>query len=165
MSTQNCGCDFEALVPAYCERYPECQIPVSTWRGERLLSDQTPAVSKAVAASGASSTEVRVVDPVTGGEKGQKLERFDLIPVEFETELARHYGRGARKYEDRNWEKGYRWSLSIAALRRHLAAWLDGETNDPETGTNHLICCAWHCIALFIFQIRGLGTDDIRRSS
>jgi hypothetical protein len=109
------------------------------------------------------SEEIRIVDPTTGGEKGQKLERFDLIPVEFERALAVHYGVGARKYEDRNWERGYRWSLSVGALRRHLASWLDGEYTDPETGSNHLIAVAWHAIALFIFQTRGLGTDDITK--
>lgn len=109
------------------------------------------------------TNEVRVVDPVTGGQKGSKLERFDLIPEEFETALARHYGEGAKKYEDRNWERGYRWGLSYAALRRHLAAWVRGESYDPETGSHHLIAVAWHCVALFIFEMRGLGTDDIRR--
>jgi glutamine cyclotransferase len=64
-------------------------------------------------------TETRVVDPLTGGEKGSKIERFDLIPEEMETGLARHYGEGAKKYADRNWEKGYKWGLSYAALRRH----------------------------------------------
>lgn len=107
-------------------------------------------------------TEIRVVDPTTGGEKGSKIERFDLIPNEFERALATHYGVGARKYADRNWERGYKWSLSVAALRRHLAAWIDGEDCDPETGSNHLIAVAWHAIALFIFQIRRLGTDDVR---
>lgn len=106
--------------------------------------------------------EIRVVDPTTGGEKGQKLERYDLIPVEFERALATHYGLGARKYAERNWERGYKWSLSVGALRRHLAAWLDGEDDDPETGSNHLIAVAWHAVALFIFQLRRLGTDDIR---
>lgn len=110
-----------------------------------------------------NSDEVIVVDPTTGGKKGQKLERFDLIPNEFERALARHYGVGTVKYDDRNWEKGYRWSLSVGALRRHLAAWLDGESVDAETGSNHLIAVAWHAIALFIFELRGLGTDDVRR--
>ena len=110
-----------------------------------------------------ANKEVRVVDPLTGGEKGSKIERFDLIPNEFEQALAKHYGIGATKYADRNWERGYAWSLSVAALRRHLSAWLGGEDNDPETGTNHLIAVAWHAIALFIFQLRKLGTDDIRR--
>lgn len=110
-----------------------------------------------------TSSEVIVTDQTTGGQKGQKLERFDLIPSEFETALARHYGKGAAKYADRNWERGYSWSLSVGALRRHLALWLEGEDYDPENGSSHLIAVAWHAIALFIFHRRGLGTDDIRR--
>ena len=47
--------------------------------------------------------EVRVVDEKTGGIKGQKLARFDLIPPEVEWALAEHYGRGCLKYQDRNW--------------------------------------------------------------
>lgn len=110
-------------------------------------------------------TEVRIVDPDTGGEKGSKIERFDLIPNAFEVALATHYGVGARKYAERNWERGYRWSLSVGALRRHLAAWLAGESIDSETGSNHLIAVAWHAVALYIFELRGLGTDDIRTKS
>jgi hypothetical protein len=111
-----------------------------------------------------AGSEIRVVDPLTGGEKGSKIERFDLIPVEMETGLARHYGVGATKYADRNWEKGYKWGLSYAALRRHLAAWVRGESYDQETGSHHLIAVIWHATALLVFELRGLGTDDIRRS-
>lgn len=106
--------------------------------------------------------EIRTVDPLTGGEKGSKLQRYDLVPPEFEDALAEVYGRGARKYADRNWEKGYKWGLSVAALRRHLKAWLMGESIDPETGAYHLAQVAWHAAALFTFELRQLGTDDVR---
>lgn len=106
--------------------------------------------------------EVRVVDPQTGGEKGSKLQRFSLIPADFLWALAEHYGVGARKYSDKNWERGYKWSLSVDALERHLAQWKLGENKDAETGSNHLIAVAWHAIALFVFGKRGLGTDDVR---
>ena len=109
-----------------------------------------------------SSEEVREVDAKTGGEKGSKLARFDLIPPEAMWELAEHYGKGVAKYSDRNWERGYRWGLSVAASQRHLHQWLMGEDNDPETGTNHLIAAIWHLVALFIFQLRNLGTNDVR---
>ena len=107
------------------------------------------------------SQEVRVVDAQTRGEKGMKLERYSLIPCEMLAELSRHYGRGARKYADRNWERGYKWSLSYDALMRHLQQWVAGEDDDTETGTSHLIAVIWHATALFIFQLRGLGTDDL----
>ena len=105
-------------------------------------------------------SEVRVVDPVTGGEKGSKLSRFDLIPAEALVELANHFGRGARKYEDRNWERGYKWSLSFAALNRHLWQWWHREEHDEETGTHHIIAVAWHAFVLFTFWVRKKGTDD-----
>lgn len=68
----------------------------------------------------------------------------------------------AEREGDRNWEKGYRWSLSVDALERHLALWLNGEDNDPETGSSHLVAVAWHVIALWWWHKRGLGTDDVR---
>ena len=112
-----------------------------------------------------NEVEVRNIDPETGGEKGTKLARFSLIPPEFLWALAEHYGLGARKYADRNWERGYNWSLSIDALERHLNQWKMGEIYDLETGGHHLIAVAWHACALFIYQLRGKGTDDIRPSS
>ena len=104
--------------------------------------------------------EIRFKDPDTGGEKGSKLARFDLIPPEAITALAEHFGRGAEKYEDRNWERGYPWSLSFAALQRHIWALWGGEDTDPETGTHHAIAAMWHCVVLFTFAQRDLGTDD-----
>lgn len=109
--------------------------------------------------------EILVTDPITGGQKGAKLARFSLIPPEFLWALAEHYGKGARKYEDRNWERGYQWSLSLDALERHLNQWLRGEDRDEETDTHHLICVAWHAIALFVYSVRGLGTDNVRVKS
>lgn len=107
------------------------------------------------------SKEVIVVDKKTGGQKGQKLQRFSLIPPDVEWLLAEHYGRGALKYADRNWEKGYNWSLSYDALKRHLNQRLRGEVIDQETGSRHLIAVVWHAMALAAFELRGAGTDDL----
>lgn len=104
--------------------------------------------------------ETRTVDPETGGEKGAKLARFSLIPWDALHALAEHYGIGARKYADRNWERGYRWSLSFDALQRHLTAWWLGEDDDPESGDSHLIAVAWHALALWWWQRHSKGTDD-----
>ena len=78
-------------------------------------------------------------------------------------ELARHYGRGCQKYADRNWERGYKWSLSVAALERHLNLWKQGQDvdHDPEIGDfPHLVAVIWHACALLAFGKRGIGTDD-----
>lgn len=105
--------------------------------------------------------ETIVTDEVSGGKKGTKLQRFSLIPVEFLWALAEHYGKGAKKYDDRNWEKGYKWSLSVDAMERHWNLFKMGERYDPETNQHHLVAAAWHAIALFIFDTRRIGTNDI----
>lgn len=106
--------------------------------------------------------EIRVTDPLTGGQKGSKLARFSLIPADWLWALAEHYGIGAQKYEDNNWRKSYKWSLSLDAHSRHLSQWLQGEKTDAETGSHHLIAAAWHLIALWWFEQHGKGTDDLR---
>jgi Domain of unknown function (DUF5664) len=111
-------------------------------------------------ASETNTGEVRVTDPKTGAQKGSKLARFSLIPSDFLWALAEHYGKGEKKYAARNWEKGYLWSLSMDALDRHWTAWKAGQDIDEETGSNHLIAVAWHACALYVFQRRGLGTDN-----
>lgn len=96
----------------------------------------------------------------TGAEKGSKLARFDLLPAQVMVEFAEHYGRGAEKYEDRNWEKGYDWSLSFAALNRHLWAFWNGEDIDPETGSKHIIAVMWHAAALAQFMNQNPEFDN-----
>lgn len=97
------------------------------------------------------SGEVRSVS-ATGGQKGTKLARFDLLPTGALTELAKHYGRGAQKYDDNNWRRGYEWSKNYAAAQRHMNAFWGGEDIDPETGTPHVISAAWHMFALYEFM-------------
>lgn len=98
-----------------------------------------------------TGNEVRVVNAATGGEKGAKDAAFDLIPAGPLFALAEHYGRGAKKYASRNWERGTDWSLNFAALMRHAWAFWRGEDVDPETGSHHMTAVAWHAFALVEF--------------
>lgn len=104
-------------------------------------------------------TEVRTVSS-SGGEKGVKPARFDLIPAKAEWQLAELFGKGAEKYADRNWERGYEWSKSYGALRRHLNLWWRGEDTDSETGLPHLAAVAWHAFALLTFAEEHPEFDD-----
>lgn len=103
--------------------------------------------------------EVRITDPNTGGQKGSKHCRTDLLPQDALLELANHFGRGTAKYEARNWERGYPWHLSYAALLRHLLAWWDGQELDEE-GFPHVTAAVWHAVVLLAFSLRGAGIDD-----
>lgn len=104
--------------------------------------------------------EIRVTDPTTGGQKGAKPERFDLLPWRALEEVARVYSFGAKKYADHNWYKGYAWGLSLAALVRHVVRWAQGEQKDPESGLHHLAHAVFHCLTLITYEQDGLGTDD-----
>lgn len=96
--------------------------------------------------------EIRVVNENTGGQKGQKVYRFDLIPWVPMYEVAKLYGKGAEKYAERNWERGYDWSLSYAAAMRHLTQFWNGESHDEETGCHHLSSVIFHCLAMMEFE-------------
>lgn len=84
-------------------------------------------------------------------KKGQGLRfnegktRYDLVPTYAQEQYARVLTLGAEKYEERNWEKGMKWSNVYSSLERHLAAFKSGEDFDKETGllhTAHIMCNA-----------------------
>lgn len=106
-----------------------------------------------------SDGEVRTISE-TGGEKGVKPERFDLLPVEALEVMARLYGFGAEKYAAHNWRKGYEWSKSYASLQRHANAFWRGEDIDAETGLPHLAGVAFHAFTLMVFMEEQPGYDD-----
>ncbi len=112
--------------------------------------------------------EVRTTNEATGGQKGVKLERFDLIPVRPVIAVARLYGFGAEKYESRNWERGYEWSKSFGAMQRHSWAFWGGEDlipqneagDDPTAGMPHMAAVAWHSFALMEWAFTHPELDD-----
>jgi hypothetical protein len=106
------------------------------------------------------ATEVRIIDPETGGAKGQKQTRLGALDPLALKALGDVAGMGEEKYDRFNFAKGYAWSLSVDALFRHLLAFLDGEDTDPESGLPHTAHVAWHGLALTTFLLRGRGTDD-----
>jgi hypothetical protein len=116
--------------------------------------------SSRLIADGIPIGEVCVTDPDTGGQKGMKLARYDLIPAHPLEALANHYGIGALKYEEGQWRKGYKFSLSFAAMMRHGWAFWRGEDIDPETGSPHLAAVAWHAFALMEFVRTHPEKDD-----
>ena len=106
-----------------------------------------------------SSTQERKTTSKTGGEKGVKNRRYDLIPPGPLAAMADVYGMGAEKYDDTNWVKGYSWRLSWGAMMRHLEAARNGEWLDEESGLPHLAHVAWHCMTLMYWEADG-GYED-----
>ena len=82
-------------------------------------------------------------------EQGMKFDsdkvRLELLPPEALWGTSKVLTFGAKKYADRNWEKGINYSRVYGAMLRHMTAWWMGEDLDPETGLSHLhhaACCA-----------------------
>lgn len=67
--------------------------------------------------------------------------RCDLLPACALLRLAKHYEEGAKKYEERNWEKGIPLSDMIDSGMRHLLKYMDGQTDE-----DHLCAAAWNII-------------------
>lgn len=103
--------------------------------------------------------ETRTVSP-TGGEKGVKPARFDLIPARPLWQVAEVYGKGADKYADRNWERGYEWSKSYGAMQRHVNLFWQGQDLDEESGLPHLAHAVFHCLAMLEWAATHTEFDD-----
>lgn len=99
------------------------------------------------------------------GVKGVKSARYDLIPPEATWYEALTLGEGANKYAERNWEMGYEWSKSIAALERHLQLFKAGEDIDLESGLPHMAHIRVHTSILLTFFARDIGIDDRTRDA
>lgn len=104
-------------------------------------------------------TEVRTTSS-TGGEKGTKPERYDLIPIGALATVARLYGKGAEKYAEHNWRRGYEWSKSYAALQRHATQFWSGEDIDEEMQLPHLASVVFHAFTLMTFMEEQREYDD-----
>ena len=70
-------------------------------------------------------------------------------------------GLGARKYGPFNWRTSpVRATVYIAAAKRRLAQWLDGQNDDPESGVSHL-AHARACLGILLdAQSLGKVVDD-----
>ena len=86
--------------------------------------------------------------------------RFDLIPPRPLYQLAEVYTAGAKKYADRNWEKGMKWGRIFGAIMRHLWSFWMGENNDRESGQPHLAHAAWGCLTLLEYTNTHPEMDD-----
>lgn len=63
-------------------------------------------------------------------------------------ELSKHFEAGAKKYGERNWEKGIPTHCYIDSAVRHLLKHLRGDTDEPHDRAFvwNIVCCIWTCI-------------------
>ena len=86
--------------------------------------------------------------------------RTDLLPTDALMAVADTFSYGAKKYSDRNWEKGMAWGRLSGALLRHVFLWMGGQDVDKESGKSHLAHAACCSLMLLALVLRNKGTDD-----
>ncbi|MBR5862269.1 MAG: hypothetical protein IKZ08_02970 [Bacteroidales bacterium] len=82
--------------------------------------------------------------------------RLDLLPACAILRVARHFEKGALKYEERNWEKGIPVHSFIDSALRHLMNYLDGKTDE-----DHLCAAAWNCLCAMWTEEKRPDLQDI----
>jgi len=85
---------------------------------------------------------------------------WQLLPYDAIEEIVKVMTLGAKKYNERNWEGGMKWSRIIGALFRHVTAWYRGQDKDPETGLSHLAHAGCCILFLIAYEKRNAGEDD-----
>lgn len=78
-------------------------------------------------------------------------------------EVSIHFEEGAKKYGERNWEKGIPTQRYIDSAVRHYLKWLrsdDDERHDRAFCWN-IICCIWTCIHHPELNDYGKGDDNV----
>lgn len=104
-------------------------------------------------------------EPTQGLRFDEGKNRLDLIPPEWIWALGTVMTAGAKKYPERNWEKGMSWTKMVGCAMRHTLKFIVGEPYDEETGCHHLAMAAWNLLGLMTYHLRDIGEKDLSSSS
>jgi hypothetical protein len=88
-----------------------------------------------------------------------------LIPSAAEVTESVVMALGAKKYGPFNWRRSkVKASIYVAAARRHLLQWFDGQDEDPESGVSH-IAHARACLGILLDAMATGNLVDDRPAS
>lgn len=78
----------------------------------------------------------------TDSEKGQRFNegklKWSLVHFKSLEPMIKVLQFGTKKYSAHQWKKGLDKTEILESMQRHLAALLDGEENDSESGCSHM---------------------------
>jgi hypothetical protein len=75
--------------------------------------------------------------------------RYDLLPPEGIRRIALHFENGAKKYGDRNWEKGMPLTIYLDSALRHIFKILEGLDDE-----DHAAAACWNMLCFITIQER-----------
>lgn len=81
--------------------------------------------------------------------------RFDLLSFIALVRLVAVYEKGAKKYKDRNWEKGAPFTSFIDSALRHITQWMLGYEDE-----DNLAQAAWNLFSIMHLQETHPELDD-----
>jgi len=81
--------------------------------------------------------------------------KWHILPFDSIECLVKIMEHGAAKYDEDNWRKMEDPMRYIDACIRHMAAWIDGEINDIESGKSHLHHAGCNIIFAIWFELKG----------
>lgn len=96
-----------------------------------------------------SGGEHQVFETGSNRDNREGKGRYDLLPAYALSRIARHYENGAKKYGDRNWEKGQPLARYLDSMIRHAFAFLGGSRVE-----DHLAAVAWNALAYIETEAR-----------
>jgi hypothetical protein len=79
---------------------------------------------------------------------------YELVSPFALDRIAVWYELGARKYADRNWEKGIPFGRLIQSAFRHLIRWMQGRRDE-----DHLAAVCWNVMAMMHFEETGQAEE------
>jgi hypothetical protein len=85
---------------------------------------------------------------------------LSLIPYCVEAQVAQAMQFGEAKYGRYNYLKGHDISTIIAAAKRHIGKYYEGEDNDQESGVSHIAHAMANLLMLLHQQEIGVLRDD-----
>lgn len=137
----------------------EMEIALQYEELQKELSNTSPVVGQL---KDSGQRELYITGAVR--DNGESKGRFDLISTQALLRLSRHYEAGAKKYSDRNWEKGMPIGRMVSAAMRHLVKYMAG-ANDED----HLAAVLWNVAAIMHYEyykpeLQDLPTWEGRRS-
>jgi len=74
----------------------------------------------------------------TGDRFNEGKPRWSLVHYESLVPMIRVLEYGSKKYSRENWKKGLDLKEILESMQRHLAALMDGEEVDSESGIEHM---------------------------
>lgn len=82
--------------------------------------------------------------------------RMDLLPMCALIRLSKHYEAGTTAHGERNWEKGIPMHSFLDSALRHLAKYMDGQTDE-----DHLCAAAWNILGAMWTEEKRPEMQDI----